>query len=373
MFSGGEWAFRFASEVCRSPAKAVSRWKTASGRKVGGCIPIHVPEEILHAAGMLPLTVWGNEFPTAPRKGIPPFVCSVAAGIVSAIRHGNWRNVDAWIFPSTCGTLQNAFEALVPPEEERPRFPIVFPVSTDLPGAPEYLLDRLEEFREWAGGIAGREVSEGALERAVRAYNENRRSFARLEERMAESPGFLSGTEYLTLARAGMAIPREGHTEILRAVLARRFNHSRKVRAKIFVTGMMATQSVMDAIDAAGAAIVGNDLALGHRYYTGTASETGDMLLSLVRRHMEREPCSTLHGFGGTRLDSLFRRISGSGAERMLHLRMRQCEPESGDVPGVAEQAKDLGIPFLSLDIDPDKDHGGSVRMPIAAFVEGGE
>lgn len=340
---------------------------------MAGCIPIYVPGEILHAAGMLPVTVWGNEFPDSPRMGVPSFVCSVAAGVVSAIRSGNWRDVDAWIFPSTCDTLQNAFEALFPQEEERPRFPLVFPASTDSPGAPEYLLDRLEAFREWAGKVAGREVSDGALERAVRTYNENRRTFSRLEERMTESPGFLSGTEYLTLARAGMVIPREGHTEILRKVLAHRSKLSRKVRAKIFVTGMMATPAVMKAIDAAGAAIVGNDLALGHRFYTGTANETGDMLLSLVRRHMEREPYSTLHGSGGLRIDALFRRFSGSGAERMLVLRMRQCESESGDLPDVAGRAKDLGIPFLGLDIDLDVGNGGSVRTSIAAFVEAGE
>jgi len=373
MPSGGEWAFRFASEVCRSPATTVSRWKAASGRKVTGCLPIYVPEEILHAAGMLPVTVWGDEFPASPRKGVPSFVCSVAAGTVSAIRSGIWKDVDAWVFPSTCDTLQNAFEALFPPEEERPRFPVVFPASADPPGATEYLLDRLEAFCEWAGEVAGREVSEGALEKAVRTYNENRRIFARIEGRMTESPGFFSGMEFLTLAKAGMAIPKEGHTEILRAALSRKPNPSRKVRAKVFVTGMMATPAVMEAMDAAGAAIVGNDLVLGHRYYSGPADEAGDMLLSLVRRHMQREPCSTLHGFGKPRVDDLFRRFSGSGAERMLLLRMRQCEPESGDLPAVANTAKDLGIPFLCLDIDRDADQGGSARTPVEAFVEAGE
>ena len=60
MPSGVEWAFRFASEVSRNPAAAVPRWKSLSGRKAAGCIPIYAPEEVLHAAGMLPVTLWGN-------------------------------------------------------------------------------------------------------------------------------------------------------------------------------------------------------------------------------------------------------------------------------------------------------------------------
>ena len=260
---GVEWAFRFASEVCRNPAAAISRWKMLSGRKAAGCIPIYVPGEVLHAAGILPVTIWGNEIPRSSRSGIPPFVCSVAGGVVSAIRSGKWGEIDAWVFPSTCDTFQNAFEVLFPPEAAVPRFPFVFPASSETPGAAEYMLDRVEAFREWAGKISGREVTEGALEKAIRTYNENLRSFGLLEQRMRDSPGSFSGTEYFTLARAGMVLPRDGHTRILDAALSRVRQPARKTRAKVFVTGMMPTEPVMEAMDAAGAAIVGNDLALG--------------------------------------------------------------------------------------------------------------
>jgi benzoyl-CoA reductase/2-hydroxyglutaryl-CoA dehydratase subunit BcrC/BadD/HgdB len=373
MSSGVEWAFRFASEVSRNPAATVSRWKSLSGRKAAGCIPIYAPEEVLHAAGMLPVTLWGNEFGPASPAGVPPFVCSVAGGIVSDIRAGKWEGIDAWVFPSTCDTLQNAFEVLFPSHDERPRFPFVFPASADAPGASEYLLDRVEAFREWAGRVSGREVSEGALEKSVRVYNENRRAFSLLEERMAESPGAFSGTEYLTLARAGMALPKEGHTEILREALARSRGTSRRPRAKIFLTGILATGPVMEALDAAGAAIVGNDLALGNRYYSGSAHESGDLPLSLVRRHLRRTPCPTLHDSGGTRIERLFERFAGSGADRILLLRVRQCEPESGEIPDISDESRKRGIPFLCLDIDLQAEERASASVRIEAFVEMGE
>ncbi len=370
---GDERACRYASEVCRNPAAAVSRWKTMSGRKAAGCLPIYVPEEILHAAGMLPVTIWGNEFPPAHRSGVPAFVCSVAGGIVSAIRTGMWGDIDAWVFPSTCDTIQNAFEAVFPPEDERIRFPFVFPAFAEISGATEYLLDRMEAFREWAGRVSGREVSEGSLERSVRVYNENRRAFALLEERMAESPGYLAATDLVALAGAGMALPKEGHTEILRAVLSRSRAPSGTVRGKIFLTGMMATGPLAEAMDSAGAAIVGNDLALGHRYYSGAPEESGDMTLALVRRHLRRDPCSTLHQSGGSRIDHLFRRFHDSGADRLLILRMRQCEPETGDLPEMAAASRERGIPFLCLDIDLKAEERASARVKIEAFVEMGE
>ncbi|MDH3382715.1 MAG: 2-hydroxyacyl-CoA dehydratase family protein [Deltaproteobacteria bacterium] len=372
MPSGVEWAFRFASEACRNPEAAVSRWRSLSGRKAAGCIPIYVPEEILHAAGMLPVTIWGNEFAPASSAVVPPFICSVAGGIVSSIRSGKWKEIDAWVFPSTCDTLQNAFEVLFPHNDERPRFPFVFPASAHVPGAPEYLLDRVEAFREWAGKVSGREVSEGALDSSVRVYNENRRAFALLEKRMAESPGSFTGREFLTFARAGMVLPKEAHTKMLREALARSHATPAETRAKVFLTGILATVPVMEALDAAGAAIVGNDLALGTRYYSGPTDEEGDMLLSLVRRHLRRDPCSTLHGIGRTRIDHLFDRFEGAGADRILLLRVRQCEPESGEIPDMADESRKRGIPFLCLDIDLHGEERISVTMRIEAFVEMG-
>jgi benzoyl-CoA reductase/2-hydroxyglutaryl-CoA dehydratase subunit BcrC/BadD/HgdB len=368
-----DWAFRFASEVRRNPAASVSRWKSLSGRKAAGCVPIYLPEEILHAAGMLPVTIWGNEFPLSSPGGDPSYVCSIAGGIISAIRSGMWREIDVWAFPSACDTFRNAFDVLFPVEDERPRFPFGFPDSADAPGAAEHMLDRVEAFCEWAGRVSGREVSEGSLERSIRTYNENRKSFTLLEERMAESPGSFSGSEFATFARAGVVLPKEVHTQILTAALSRMREPVRTAPPKVFLTGMMATEAVMEALDAAGAAIVGNDLALGHRYYSGSPDEAGDIPLSLARRHLRRDPCSTVHGSGRGRIEGLFQRIVACGANRLILLRRNGCEPESGDIPDMAAESRERGISFLSLTIDLHTEERASTMVRIKTFLEMGE
>ncbi len=373
MPSGVDWAFRFASEVRRNPAASVSRWKLLSGRKAAGCVPIYLPNEILHAAGMLPVTIWGNEFPLSSPGGDPSYVCSIAGGVISAIRSGKWRKIDVWAFPSTCDNFRNAFEVLFPEDDERPRFPFVFPASADAPGAAEHMLDRVEAFREWAEWVSGREVSEGSLERSVRTYNENRKSFTLLEERMAESPGSFSGSEFATFARAGMVLPKEVHTQILTAALSRLRVPSRTEPPKVFLTGMMATEAVMEALDSAGAAIVGNDLALGHRYYSGSPDEAGDMPLFLARRHLRRDPCSTVHGSGGGRIEDLFRRIVACGADRLILLRMNGCESETGEIPDLAAESRERGIPFLCLNVGPHAGERASAKARIQTFLEMGE
>ncbi len=367
-------AIRYAAAVRDDPAAAILRWKALSGRKTVGCLPLYVPEEILYAAGMLPVTLWGDEFPDAPPASLPPYLCSVVRGAFSSIRAGLWDAIDAWAVPSTCDSIQNAVEVLKAGGEGRPLFPLVFPLSGDLPGASEYLLDRIEAFAEWAGTVAGRPVAEGALQNVIATYNENRRMFSRLEDRMAESPGDLTAAEFLLLARAGSLLPKETHSELLRPVLAREAARREIPRARVFLSGMMATDGVAAALDGAGAAVVGNDLGRGRRYYEGPAAETGDAAIALVRRHLSREACSTLHWAGSARIDSLFRSVASCGADRVLLLRVRQCEPETGDEPDIAAGARERGVPFLAVDVDPGSPGAAaSLAVRIEAFVEMGE
>lgn len=367
-------AVRYARAVRADPVAAVRRWKALSGRRSAGCLPLYIPEEVLHAAGMLPVTLWGDEYPNAPAANVPPFLCGVVRGAFSAIRGGLWDAIDAWAVPSTCDSIQNAVEVLKAGGETRALFPLVFPVSADPPGASEYLLDRIEAFVEWAGTVSGRPVTEGALGKAIAAYNVNRRLFAQLGERMAESPGDVAAAEFLLLARAGSLLPKETHSEMIRAVLAREAGRGKTPRARVFLTGMMATDDVAAALDAAGAAVVGDDLGRGRRYYEGTAAEDGDAALALVRRHLSRGPCSTLHWGGRCRIDSLFGRVSACGADRVLMLRVRQCEPETGDEPDLADEARKRGVPFLSVDVDPGlPGTAAALAVRIGAFIEMGE
>ncbi|GAB4366994.1 MAG: (R)-2-hydroxyisocaproyl-CoA dehydratase subunit beta [Deltaproteobacteria bacterium] len=374
MLPGGDsGAVRAAENVCADPANAVSRWKLLSGRKAVGVVPIHAPEEMAHAAGLLPVTVWGFAGRNGGAATVPSFLCPVVRGIFHEVRGPLGDLLDALVVPSTCDTLQNAFEVLRLEEGNRPLFPFVFPASRTLPGAAEYLLDRMEAFREWIGEVAGCPVSEGALERSIRVYAENRRRFRLLERRMAESPGYLRATEFDLLARSGLLMPKETHSELLEAVLARRKPASTPPRGKLFLSGMAVPEGLMETIDRAGAVLVGNDLAWGHRYYGGPEPEGGDPLLSLVRRHLGREPCSTLHDGAAGRPGWLVEQALAAGADRILLVRVRRCEPEGGDLPEIERTIRARGIPVLCIDTDLSGRERDALAVRIEAFLEMGE
>lgn len=370
---GAEAAIRFAEGSCADIPATVARWKAVAGGKAVGCFPLYAPAEVIAAAGMLPVTLWGNEFRPGVSGRLPPYLCSVSRGILAGILGGTWgESLDAFAFPSTCDTAQNAAEVLRLSASGRPVFPLVFPLGPSVPGAAEFLLDRLEAFVEWTEKVGGRPVREGALDRAIRQENARRRLFARLEERMAEAPGLFLAGEYGILARSGMALPAPVHAEVLRAALGRNGPEGRRSGPKVFLSGMMAPRVVLEILDEAGSPLVGDDLASGHRHYATPAEESGDPLLALAMRHLCRGPCPTLHGTGPERVDELFARFAARGADRLVLLRMRQCEPEGGEVPAIAEEARRRGIPFLCVDVDLVAEGDAGLRVRIEAFLEAG-
>lgn len=374
MIPGGDaGAIRAAEAACADPAAAVSRWRLLSGRKAIGCAPLYAPEEVLRAAGLLPVTVWGSTERNGTGPPVPSYLCPVARGIFSALRGALGGLLDGFVVPSTCDTLQNALEVLRLSGEGMPFFPLVFPASGTLPGAVEYLLDRFEALCEWTEEVGGSRVSWGGLERAIRVYDENRRRFAILERRMAESPGYVRAAEFDRLARSGLLMPKETHSELLDAVLARRAPAGRRDRGKVFLSGMSVPEGVMEALDRTGAVLVGNDLGWGHRYYAPQEGEGGDPFLTLVRRHLNRDPCSTLHDGAAGRDRWLVERALSAGADRVLLVQVRRCEPEGGDFPAIEQAIRDRGIPVLRLDTDLSDREGDAAAVRIGAFLEMGD
>ena len=65
------------SEACRNPRAQMDRY-LSEGKKVVGCFPPFVPEELVHACGMIPMGMWGGRTPLK-RAGeyLPAFACSL--------------------------------------------------------------------------------------------------------------------------------------------------------------------------------------------------------------------------------------------------------------------------------------------------------
>ena len=61
-----------------TPGRTMAASAAASGRELFGCFPLHVPEELVYAAGYLPVGMWGGK---TEIKLADKFVSKIGCGI----------------------------------------------------------------------------------------------------------------------------------------------------------------------------------------------------------------------------------------------------------------------------------------------------
>jgi len=91
--------------------KAAREWKAAEpGRKVVGFMPVYVPREIIHAAGMLPLGITGGGDQMEVIHGdayYQSYICRIPRSTIELGVSGRLDFVDGMLFPSICDVIRN--------------------------------------------------------------------------------------------------------------------------------------------------------------------------------------------------------------------------------------------------------------------------
>src|SRR5262247_1999977 len=90
---------------------AVKQWKAAApGRKAIGYMPIYVPREIVHAAGMLPVGIFGGGDQIEVIQGdayYQSYICRIPRSTVELGLTGKLDCLDGMLFPSICDVIRN--------------------------------------------------------------------------------------------------------------------------------------------------------------------------------------------------------------------------------------------------------------------------
>ena len=370
-------------EVARNPLKSIARWKGRSGGKVVGCpacMPPFAPEELIHAAGMLPVGLWGAEIPVrlADAK-LQSFACSVARTSLEMGVNGTVSVCDAFLFPSTCDAFQNLSEVWKT-LTEKPCYEVTFPKQTDSPPARRYLERELERLKRELEAFSGVVVSPEALRTSVRLHNENRRLMRALDEKRARHPDLVSARQMTEVVLASSFLPKEEHSLLVGALLESTSAKGLEDKVapeggqdpvRIYLTGIMARpEAIPDVLEELGVRVVGDDLGLGGLYYAIEVPEGGSPLADLTEGYLRYPPCSTGHPAAPGRATELIRRVQYTGAAGVLILATKFCEPEFFDVPQLREDLEEAGIPSMVLETELSMTAPGSIRTRVEAFVE---
>ncbi len=378
-----EEALAEIGRIAGNPLGTVQRWKEETGGKVLGCLscmPFFCPEELVHAAGLHPVGIWGAETAVSLAGAkLQSFACSIARTSLEMALRG-WLGVcDGFLFPSTCDAFQNLAEVWKE-SLDVPCFEVVFPRQTSRPSAELFLRSRLEKLKDELESLAGAAIGGDAIGRSCALYNENRRLLREMDRLRCVDPAFLSGRQMAQVVLAASFAPREACANWFRALLETGGGKPERTplpagqaygRLRIFLGGVMPRPlSLLDFLEEQGAWIVGDDMGMGSLFYSVDLPEGDVSLDALARAYLAQPACSTIHDPTRERARTVLSRVRVTGAQAVVLFIPKFCEPELFDLPSLRKSLEKEGVPVLVLETELGDSETGSLRNRIEPFLE---
>ena len=358
---------------------AVHRWLEAHpGGKVLGHFQVYFPEEIAHAAGMLPVKILGAGGGVQIRKAdarIAAFVCSIIRSSLELGLTGRLDFLSIFAVPPICDAARNACGVWVRNLPSLRCQMLYLPQNAASPRAAGYVAG---EYRRIAGVIeevAGRWITADALRRSIALFNENRALLRALYRVKRDTPWLLSAVEVYTLVRAGGLMPREEHNALLRHVLqlAPGRQHKRQDKIRVVFEGGYCEQPPIDmlAVIQDACYVVDDDLLIGLRWLTEDVPADGDPLANLARAYLGTSSSSPVqHDPRKPKPEMLLRRIRETAADAAVVAAPKMCEPGLEEQVHHVRALEATGVPYLVLEFEEKMAVFEQMRMEIETFAE---
>jgi len=226
-------------EVLRDPDAIARQWK-ARGGKVVGCRCIFVPEEIIHAAGMLPYPLYGTAEPVRLADSyFQPCTCEFVRNLFDSAMGGRYSFLDGLVFANTCDAIRRLWDMWEAYVDGAPSYMINNPQKLRSEVNRDYCLEELRRFRTWVELISGSPITDEALGESIELFDRTRGLLGEVASLRKQDPPLITGAEALEAGMAVTLMPRDRAGELLARLLEEA--GSRKVEEaygpRILVTG----------------------------------------------------------------------------------------------------------------------------------------
>ena len=346
----------------------------AAGRKVAGYMCSYAPQELLHAAGYLPIRILGREGDThRADELLQSFSCSFARSVLDSALEQEWEFLELVMFSHTCDTMQNVADLW---RAHTPHTGVLIasvPTRTDGDAPLRYYVAELKRLKKKLEEKTG-PITDEALAASLKLYNEHRSAMQELYTLRNEKAGMLSGAQMMSISVSAFLMDVAAHLALVRDVIAAlkaADNTETASMPRVFVAGGMCRHvGFIDLMEAAGCMVVGDDLCVGSRSFNHGAVEAATPMEALARTYLERIPCPAFHRDGRQPGDALVEAVRRDKADGVIFLLTNFCDPVAFDYVPLKNALEKANIPALSLSVEQHREPPEQLRTRVEAFRE---
>jgi len=362
---------------CEQPHQYAEEWKKSNSGKVLGYFCTYMPDEILYAADILPVRIFGGHEADigVADSHIHSMYCPYCRDCLSRGLKGVYNYLDGIGIAQSCLHMRQAFWSW---KKEIPRefsYYLYMPHGNQCRGSSEYLVAELAKFKSAVEAWIGRSISDEDLDRGIETCNTNRRLMRQIWEYRKNPSPAITGLEAMQIVMSSQVVDKREHNEALKEFIAMLPNRKpeRETGTRLAAIGsenddrrfvaMVEQELTMPAT------FVIEEHCVGARYFWNEVIPAEDRLASIAKRYLDRPPCPSKDWPVRRRFEHLEELIRDWNVEGVLLIAQKFCSPQALDMPALTDYLQKKGLPVLRLEIDVTIPVG-QFRTRVEAFLE---
>jgi benzoyl-CoA reductase subunit C len=360
-------------EVSENPHK-YARGIKDQGKKILGYFCSYTPEEIIHAAGLHPMRLFGTKDDIGlADKHLQSYCCSLVRGALADVLAGNLDFLDGTVFPHTCDSIQRLSDIWRLNTNLGFFADVVLPVKLNTESAREYMIDVLIRFRKDLEDYFNIRITDDDLSRSIETYNSIRATLNSLYELRSKNPRVISGSDMSAIIQASMVVNRDELAEklpILLGELQQREPSRKESGKRIMLVGNICDHpDIYAMIEKSGAVVVWDDLCTGTRYFEGQIAENSDPITAIANRYFSRAVCPAKHISSTVRGEQIVKQAYDNDVDGVIFLYLKFCDPHSFDYPYLKEFLDKADMPNMLLEVEDQLPPEGQLLTRFETFI----
>jgi benzoyl-CoA reductase subunit C len=356
----------------------IREWKDRTGGQAIGILPMYFPKEILHAAGLLPVELYGGGDMIDVVKGdsfYQSYICHIPRSMIDLGLSGKLEVISGLICPFTCDVIRNftgVWGVLFPDKYVR-FFDQPQNYAPEIGG--EYLISQLKEVIGFLEQI-GKKVTNDRLNKSIKLYNQNRKLIRKLYKMRANKPWQIPTDEVYLLMRAGGILEVTEFNQFLIRYMDTVQEMDRKPldNVRVVISGAFCEQpplNLIKVIELAGCYVVDDDFILGNRYLDCDVEASDNPLKSLSHAYLNSQvPSSCRFEEYKPKSERLVKIVKERNAEGVIFAAPSFCDPALEDRPSYQHELEKENIRYMSLQYSEESCQFGLIREQIGTFAD---
>lgn len=372
--------FEAFAKVANHPDEQLKAYK-AQGKKAIGVMPYYAPEELVFAAGMVPMGMWGTNTKNIKeaKEYCASFYCSLAQLDLEMLLDGTLDDLDGVIMTTLCDTLRPMSQNIRVAMAKLGKMPTIFlahPQNRRPEYGIQYTISQYCNVKEQLEEIAGAKITDEALKNAIKVYNQSRAERRRFVKLAGEHPEAVSAVNRSAVLKASYFMLKDEYTEALKALNdeLEALPKSDWKGVRVVTSGIICDNpDLLQILDDNQIAIAMDDVAHESRSFRTDAPEEGDPMRALAQQFADLDYSVLLYDEASAenrRAEHVADLVREYHAQGVVVFMQNFCDPEEMEYPSLRQELDKQNIRHIRLGIDHQMRDFGQAKTALQAFAD---